>query len=480
MIKFNKISYLYFFITAMIAVSCNKFLDVKPEDKFVQEQVFTNKSNINQVMNGIYMQMNSSGLYGKNLTWSTLELMGQRFNTSVTNSPYAIYSGYNYTDANAMGVFSNIWEKAYVAILGTNNFMKSLSETKGIVTDEERNLLMGEAYGLRAFLHFDLLRIYGPMFSNADSTLAAIPYYTKPLAKAEEILPGNQVIDKILEDLIQAEQLLANDPVKTTGVYPIIKNDGHDFYKSFRNRRMNYYAVKALQARVYLYRNDKVSALAAAKAALEGESFFPWTTFASAFTDKINPDRIFSDEVLFGLQNPEMYTQYESTFDGALLDANILAPNPTRLTAVFENLEGDYRYLNTWMYPESGKNYRTFFKYKDIQNKELVRRMFQPLIRKTEMYYIISECEADKNEQVRVLNQVRFNRGLVDLASTITVNTELQKEYQKEFFGEGQLFFYYKRRGVTSIGNGSAASGNISMNATKYVVPLPLSETITR
>ena len=106
--------------------------------------------------------------------------------------------------------------------------------------------------------------------------------------------------------------------------------------------------------------------------------------------------------------------------------------------------------------------------------------MFQPLIRKTEMYYIIAECEADKTEQLRVLNIVRFNRGLIDLASTVTVNTELQKEYQKEFFGEGQLFYYYKRMGTTSIPNGSAASGNISMNATKYVVPLPLSETITR
>ena len=112
MINFNKLIYSIFIITALIATGCNKFLDVKPEDKFVQDQVFTNKSNINQVLNGIYMQMASSSLYGENLSWTTLELMGQRFNTSVSGSPFAIYSGYTYTDADNMSKFSNIWEKS--------------------------------------------------------------------------------------------------------------------------------------------------------------------------------------------------------------------------------------------------------------------------------------------------------------------------------------------------------------------------------
>ena len=92
------------------------------------------------------------------------------------------------------------------------------------------------------------------------------------------------------------------------------------------------------------------------------------------------------------------------------------------------------------------------------------------------MYYIAAETEADKNKAVDYLNKVRFNRGLTDLSYSVNLTTELQKEYQKEFFGEGQLFFYYKRRGVTSVHNGNSTSGNVSMNATKYVFPLPLSE----
>ncbi|WP_315815445.1 RagB/SusD family nutrient uptake outer membrane protein [Paraflavitalea speifideaquila] len=100
-----------------------------------------------------------------------------------------------------------------------------------------------------------------------------------------------------------------------------------------------------------------------------------------------------------------------------------------------------------------------------------------PMVRLSEMYYIMAECEPDATKAREYFNTVRKNRGLVDIAPSANLNTELQKEYQKEFWGEGQLFYYYKRRNITSIPNGAAASGNITMNAAKYVFPLPLSET---
>jgi hypothetical protein len=68
----------------------------------------------------------------------------------------------------------------------------------------------------------------------------------------------------------------------------------------------------------------------------------------------------------------------------------------------------------------------------------------------------------------------------LNLPGTATLTAELQKEYQKEFFGEGQLWYYYKRRNLSPIPNPTVASGNITMNATKYVFPLPLSELTPR
>ena len=53
-------------------------------------------------------------------------------------------------------------------------------------------------------------------------------------------------------------------------------------------------------------------------------------------------------------------------------------------------------------------------------------------------------------------------------------------EYKKEMLGEGQLFFFYKRQEMVNIPDGNQATGTKNVELTKYVVPLPESETDQR
>ncbi len=84
--------------------------------------------------------------------------------------------------------------------------------------------------------------------------------------------------------------------------------------------------------------------------------------------------------------------------------------------------------------------------------------------------------DSDKARAISLLNTVRSYRKLGDfpLPATLSadeVNTEIFKEYRKEFLGEGQLFFYYKRLNLQSIeGAGVTANDNI------YVLPMPDNE----
>src|SRR5262249_49143919 len=132
----------------------------------------------------------------------------------------------------------------------------------------------------------------------------------------------------------------------------------------------------------------------------------------------------------------------------------------------------------SWVFPAAtSKNYRTFYRFADVANSNTAFRYMVPLLRMSEMYYIAAECAPDNVTAFSYLNTVRNNRGLVSLATTANLQTEIKKEYNKEFYGEGQLFYYYKRTKTTSIPNGSATSGNVTMDKTKYVLPLPQSET---
>ena len=76
-----------------------------------------------------------------------------------------------------------------------------------------------------------------------------------------------------------------------------------------------------------------------------------------------------------------------------------------------------------------------------------------PLIRLSEVYYIAAECAEEPETRFGYLNEVRRHRFIPILDSRdpqIDLENEIYKEYAKDFLGEGQLFFYMKRKGMTS------------------------------
>ncbi|WPO78900.1 RagB/SusD family nutrient uptake outer membrane protein [Flavobacterium sp. KACC 22761] len=472
----NKISFLL--IVSFTAVGCSDFLDVVPQDKILESQLYNSEKGVQNVHNGLYLQLASNNLYGKQLTMDAVEILGQQYN--MTSYPdKAQISTYAYAEKVAKTTFSNIWETAFTTILSANKFLESIDEHAGVISAEKADMLKGEAIAIRAMLHFDMLRLYGPIYKVAPAD-PGIPYYDKYAPTNNPILPAKDVIVKVLADLDQALVLLANDPILTTGKY--IGSgafDGNTYYSVNRGNRMNYLAVKCLKARVLLYAGDKTGASTIANEVInftKSNTLFPWTPFLEA-TNAANPDRIFFSENFFSISDYTLYTKQKDLFDSSLADDKIYAPLLVRINAVFESNDNDYRSLPSWKIPiVGGKTQKTFYKYEDVTDKTKVFRFQIPMFKLSEMYLIAAETSTVPATGISYLNTLRFNRGLTNLAATAVLTTEVTKEYKKEFIGEGQLFFYYKRINSTAIPNGSATSGNVTMSAVQYVVPMPDSE----
>ena len=100
-----------------------------------------------------------------------------------------------------------------------------------------------------------------------------------------------------------------------------------------------------------------------------------------------------------------------------------------------------------------------------------------PNIRISEAYYIAAEClyKTDMATAAADLTVVRTARGYeTALSETMTEEVfweTLTYEYRKEFIGEGQLIFFYKRtnRPITF------SEGNFNHNG-KLALPIPDSE----
>lgn len=456
--------------------SCKKYLAVEPQGSYTDEQIYSNAATMQQALNGIYLGLADSSLYGQCLTNTVVEILGQRYMppaTLSTNRVVQPFLYYQYSDVSAQGVIQDMWKKAYGTILAANLFIKKANEAIGrnVVGSVQGKQLIGEATAIRAMMHFDLLRLFGPVYS-VNPAAPSIPYYTEADGKMQPILPASEVMTKVLADFSTAATLLADDPVISRGIV-----NGNDFYAGYRNQRMNYYAVKGLMARAYLWAGQTQQAHAMALEVItNGEKWFPWTDPQVIQTLQDSPDRIFSSELLLSVYNPGMYVSYYSWFSPDLGDGMVLTADRDRLIETYEGLDNDYRYNeNTWRVTTLTR--KTFFKYADVTDQRKPFRFLQPLLRKSEMYYILAETEANPQQALTYLNKVLYNRNLVDLPPTVNINTEIQKEYKKEFWGEGQLFFYYKRKNAETIPGGDSQWSTAFPN---YVMPLPLIETTPR
>ena len=419
-----------------VGFSCSNWLDVKPSDRISEDNNFSSLVGFKKTLNGVYIELNSSDLYGKNLSCEFIEILAQRYAIGDENKSNKELMEFSYNGSAGRGKTTSIWGTAYKLIANTNLILKNIELHSDVLAGEYYNLIKGEALALRALLHFDLFRLFGPIYTE-DSTAISIPYYKEFQFDAAPSYAANGFMNMVIEDLLQAEQLLVNDPIVKYGV----KGNAKDVFLQDRNLRLNYYAVQGLLARAYLYMGNKERALYYAESVIKiQEEKFPWVTPMKLDNSK-SADRVFSTEIMFALQNLNRNTLYTSLFDGANLKLNtLLAPRGDVVNYVFESDKADYRYSSSLSgtVEISGTTYRVFNKF---QGTDSLYNQMIPMIRISEMYMIASETSTDGPTRAKYFNTFRNHRNLGECTRMGCKLLFRKKEWKKEFYGEGQLFF---------------------------------------
>ena len=483
-----------FGVILVSVAGCADFLDVQPKDKQSEKQLFATRGGFYTAVNGIYNKMASPALYGKNLSYELVDVISKRYSPLQANTYLTALSTFDYADNSVQTGLSNTWTAAYNTILNCNVVLDNLEKSEGILLPPEYRMLKGEMLALRAFLHFDMLRLFGPVYKNHPGA-ESIPYNESARVSALPLLAADSVMhEKIQRDLDEAESLLADgDPVIEGGPMASLEDD-QDVYLRYRQLRMNYYAVLALKARVYLYAGEPGKALEMARKLLADakvNEHFPAVDPNKLLANQSNPDRVFSTEVLAGIYKKDRKDIYTDYFDSEQAGNNYLHPRKDFVnTNLFAGETQDYRFQTWWQVASGvGESGHVFIKYKGIDKPtgdteaEYFYAVFMSLIRLSEVYYIAAECEPVLADKYGWLNKIRERRGL----GALTVISEedfmkrLRTEYLREFMGEGQIFFMYKRlyAAIPSDENGN------DMNAYEareeyYVLPLPSGEIANR
>lgn len=456
-------------LLAGILTSCDDWLDVSPKSQISTDLQFSRESGFRDQLTGVYTQMCGRSMYGGEMSMALVEVLAQSYDLT-SSSSYRYAQQYNYAESTTKAKIDTIWSSTYNCIANLNVVLQKIDEVdQTIFTGNNYYLCKGEALGLRAFLYLDLMRLFVPSPAS-DGNSMGVPYVTTYGTDVTPRVSVNETMKLIVTDLKESIELLKHD-----SLYSSLKPH------TFANRRkyFNYYAAEATLARACMYMGNKAEALAACEEIIKTDELkdsypFYWTHYTAIETTYDSEcDRHFSSEEIFHLYINDLSDIADSHFNSNA-GLEYLSPSDTKADEMFEKTAkgygNDYRMLKGFAYDGATKYLCKFWQYTNgTFNK------YYPLIRQTEAFYIAAEIlkESNPTRAIELINKVRSNRnlGAYALPSTLSSNEiqgEIFKEYRKEFLGEGQLFFYYKRLNLSEI-KGAAVNASDRI----YVLPMP-------
>ena len=108
---------------------CNDWLDVNPRTEMKEKDIYQDEKGFKNVMNGIYIQLASKGLYGMYTSYYFPDLLaGYWYKTNNSTENYIM--SYAYTNKNVESVIKTIWSKYFTAIAHINDLVENLDGTK--------------------------------------------------------------------------------------------------------------------------------------------------------------------------------------------------------------------------------------------------------------------------------------------------------------------------------------------------------------
>ncbi|MAW95391.1 MULTISPECIES: RagB/SusD family nutrient uptake outer membrane protein [unclassified Leeuwenhoekiella] len=458
--------------------SCEDYLDVNPASEVKEDELFEDEQGYKDALYGVYQMVSDKSLYGDNLTMGFVDVLAQQYNTRSSSHMFYNAGLYRYEDNAVESRIYDIWSSMYTAIAQINFILENIDADRNVFSsDQLYSTVKGEALGLRAFLHFDLVRLFGPA-PITSSGAATIPYRDEFSVKNEARLSVEEILSKCETDFKEAEALLAPYPEMDEIRNPQGSLGGTDNFLAFRQNRMNLWAVKGLLARLYLYEGDQSQAFLYANEVIDS-GYFRFMSQAELNTTGEFNDRTFSYEHVFSLSvydlrdTSDEYFRFSSSESGST-DTKLLVEE-NKVKNVYEVSQGyssDPRYDKLWQFSQSFLVHAKFWQSDELS--PLLRNLV-PIVRLSEMYYIAAETATNTQAAVGFLNKVRRERFIPELPDTIdaeVLQNEIFKEYRKEFYSEGQLFYYYKRTDAQNIIDSQISP----ITDAEYVLPIPVRE----
>jgi hypothetical protein len=438
-------------MVSLLSASCKKFLDQQPVSTSTDETSWQSDGDANSAVASIYGLIRSA--YNTSLaSYGYGDLPTDEF-TVAQSTPWQNVLTFNWGAAVdpvvniddpllKLRLFTNY----YTAIAQSNRCLSFITtmpvaDFTGTSTADqtaEKNKYMGEAYFTRAFMYFNMCRVWGSVPLILDNTDATT---TAQVAKA----PQDTILNHVIADINKAIQYL-----------PAINQASAD-----RNYRADKGVAYALLAHVYAWQGKYDLCNAACDQVINSGNYV--LTSASTFTNIYKGQ---SSESIFEIaQNTvaestvanDPYTLSALTLTSPYISGHTGLPiweiNNTMVTTLYSDTN-DVRYKNCFVQLSTGgTNYFVCTKYTNIQNINnnatyqvslnniVIFRLADIMLLKAEA--LCAKSAPDYAGALTIVNNIRANRNAA-LLTGITNDNVLQTvidERGRELFLEGSRYY---------------------------------------
>ncbi|TZF85513.1 RagB/SusD family nutrient uptake outer membrane protein (plasmid) [Pedobacter sp. BS3] len=241
----NISKYIVIALAGISFTACKDYLEPKPDNNLTQEELLKIPAYTEGLLLNAYKDMPANVTFNEDVI----------SDDAVSNDPSSTYRQMATGSWNAGNNPISKWNQAYKEIYYINSFMEVY---KKVVWDDKNpevnkyhlKRLTGEAYGLRAWWQFQLLKYYAG--EATDGQLLGFPIVLKPLSTEDNFnLPRNtfeECVNRIVTDCDSAIANLPNTFADVSG------NTNYNLAMGARwTNRMPGYAARALKATVLLY-----------------------------------------------------------------------------------------------------------------------------------------------------------------------------------------------------------------------------------
>ena len=185
--------------------SCESFLEENPKTFLNPDSYYQNENQVIAAVNGVYTFLDDimdSDIEPGSQSFIFMEFLhgyGERKRGSGTQD---LSQANSLLIADNNGYVQRFWETGYRAIENCNSIIEGIEAmVEGTINESNKNQYLGEAYFLRGYFYFNLVRLYGPVPLKLNST--------KDLSDTEIQLSSiEDVYNQIDADMTKAGELM--------------------------------------------------------------------------------------------------------------------------------------------------------------------------------------------------------------------------------------------------------------------------------